>query len=80
MRKNRAKELIEIYKGLDLDDKEILLNFLTRDIFVSIDIVNGEDNLISVCEDIEDVNQNGTMLQINLKGNIDFKDYLQYLK
>ena len=80
MRTNRAKELIEIYKGLDLDDKEILLNFLTRDIFVSIDIVNGEDNLISVCEDIEDVNQNGTMIQINLKGNIDFKDYLKYLK
>ena len=80
MRTNRAKELIEIYKGLDLDDKEILLNFLTRDIFVSIDIVNGEDNLIGVCEDIEDVNQNGTMIQINLKGNIDFKDYLQYLK
>ena len=80
MRTNRAKELIEIYKGLDLDDKEILLNFLTRDIFVNIEIVNGEDYVIGVCEDIEDINQNGTMLQINLKGNIDFKDYLQYLK
>ena len=80
MRTNRAKELIEIYKGLDLDDKEILLNFLTRDIFVNIEIVNGKDYVIGVCEDIEDVSQNGTMLQINLKGNIDFKDYLQYLK
>lgn len=80
MRTNRAKELIEIYKGLDLDDKEILLNFLIRDIFVNIEIVNGKDHVIGVCEDIEDINQNGTMLQINLKGNIDFKDYLQYLK
>lgn len=80
MRTDRAKELIETYKGLDLDDKEILLNFLTRDMFVHIEIVNGEDRVVSVCEDIEDVCQNGTMLQINLKDNIDFKDYLQYLK
>ena len=71
---------MDLYKNLDLHDKETLLNFLIRDIFVSIDIVNGEDNLIGVCEHIEDVSQNGTMLQLNLKGNIDFKDYLQYLK
>ena len=80
MKTNRAKELIEIYKGLSLDDKQILLNFLTRDIFVNIEIFNGEDHVIGVCEDIEDICQNGTMLQIILKGKIDFKDYLQYLK
>ena len=80
MKNKRTELLMDLYKNLDLHDKETLLNFLIRDIFVSIDIVNGEDNLISVCEDIEDVSQNGTMLQINLKGNIDFKDYLRYLK
>lgn len=80
MKNKRTELLMDLYKNLDLNDKETLLNFFIRDIFVNIEIVNGEDHVIGICEDIEDVNQNGTMLQINLKGNIDFKDYLQYLK
>ena len=77
---SKHQELLEMYKELNLNDKESLMRFLIRDCIVWIEFKGTGKRMFSICEDIKDVCQNGTMLQLELKEKINLKKYIGYVE